>query len=106
MERRVLLAIFLSFLVLYAYQALVVKPVPKPATSASGPPTAGTPATSPAARPEGAAIAGGTPQGSPSATGSTPTGAAAGQGLAAPPAPTTTPIIGAAEERDVRVETP
>ena len=30
MERRVLLAIFLSFLVLYVYQALVVKPTPKP----------------------------------------------------------------------------
>jgi len=30
MERRVLLAIFLSFLVLYAYQAFFVKPVPKP----------------------------------------------------------------------------
>jgi len=37
MERRVLFAIFLSFLVLYAYQALVVKPVPKPpAPTASG----------------------------------------------------------------------
>ena len=30
MERRVLVAIFLSFLVLYVYQTLVVKPVPKP----------------------------------------------------------------------------
>ena len=33
MERRVLLAIFLSFIVLYAYQALFVKPVPKPAAA-------------------------------------------------------------------------
>jgi YidC/Oxa1 family membrane protein insertase len=31
MERRVLLAIFLSFLVVFAYQTLVIKPVPKPA---------------------------------------------------------------------------
>src|SRR2546427_8686788 len=31
MERRVLLAIFLAFIVLYAWQALFVKPVPKPA---------------------------------------------------------------------------
>ena len=30
MERRVLIAIFLSFIVLYAYQAFVVKPAPKP----------------------------------------------------------------------------
>jgi len=30
MEKRVLVAIFLSFLVLYVYQALFVKPVPKP----------------------------------------------------------------------------
>ena len=29
MERRVLVAIFLSFLVLYGYQAFVVKPVPE-----------------------------------------------------------------------------
>ncbi len=44
MERRVLLAIFLAFIVLYTWQALFVKPVPKPAagsatttTAASGP---------------------------------------------------------------------
>ncbi len=35
MERRVLVAIFLSFLVLYAYQAFVVKPVPKSAQTAA-----------------------------------------------------------------------
>jgi YidC/Oxa1 family membrane protein insertase len=45
MEKRVLLAIFLSFLVLYVYQALVVKPVPKPAANASTPAN-----TAPAAR--------------------------------------------------------
>jgi YidC/Oxa1 family membrane protein insertase len=40
MERRVLIAIFLSFIVLYAYQALVVKPTPKkpvPAATSSAP---------------------------------------------------------------------
>ena len=37
MERRVLLAIFLSFLVLWGYQAMLPKPVPKPAAQgASG----------------------------------------------------------------------
>jgi YidC/Oxa1 family membrane protein insertase len=52
MERRVLLAIFLSFLVLYVYQALVVKPVPKmpAAASATGDSTAAASQT-PAARP-------------------------------------------------------
>ena len=49
MERRVLLAIFLSFLVLYVYQALVVKPQPaeqaaNATTAASG---AATPGVSP-----------------------------------------------------------
>lgn len=35
MERRVLVAIFLCFLVLYAWQALFVKPVPKPTAATS-----------------------------------------------------------------------
>ncbi|MGH9143380.1 MAG: membrane protein insertase YidC [Vicinamibacterales bacterium] len=35
MERRVLLAIFLAFIVLYAWQALFVKPVPKPVSGSS-----------------------------------------------------------------------
>src|SRR5438046_1923037 len=35
MERRVLIAIFLSFLVLYVYQTYVVKPVPKTAKTAA-----------------------------------------------------------------------
>jgi len=57
MERRVLIAIFLSFIVLYAYQALVVKPTPKTlspgaasSTSAKGAgTTTSVTATSPAA---------------------------------------------------------
>jgi YidC/Oxa1 family membrane protein insertase len=53
MERRVLLAIFLSFLVVFAYQTLVIKPVPKPvpATDTTGPATE-PPTASPAAPPE------------------------------------------------------
>ena len=35
MERRVLIAIFLSFLVLYVYQTYVVKPVPKTVQTAA-----------------------------------------------------------------------
>src|SRR5215470_1818977 len=55
MERRVLIAIFLSFIVLYAYQALVGKPTPRNAApvapsapvSTQPPSPAGVPATSP-----------------------------------------------------------
>src|SRR5262245_15214338 len=47
MERRVLVAIFLSFIVLYAYQAFFVKPVPQgePAVTTAGnpPPASSTP---------------------------------------------------------------
>jgi YidC/Oxa1 family membrane protein insertase len=46
MERRVLVAIFLCFLVLYAWQALFVKPVPKPTAVTS--PTADAGAVTPA----------------------------------------------------------
>jgi YidC/Oxa1 family membrane protein insertase len=86
MERRVLLAIFLSFLVLYAYQALVVKPVPpKPATV---PPASATeqPATSAAAE-------------------SPATGTHATPPPTPSPVPTAQPLVADAAERDVRVET-
>ena len=81
MERRVLVAIFLSFIVLYAYQAFVVKPTPKPAPGST---TTASKATQPAAN--------------------TPTAAKA------PDVPTTTapapaPLVGDSAERDVRVET-
>jgi YidC/Oxa1 family membrane protein insertase len=84
MERRVLLAIFLSFLVLYVYQALVVKPVPKPPivpaaeTATEQPPT---PAT--AESPE-------------SSTAATPPSHAV---------PTAQPLVAETAERDVRIET-
>src|SRR6266850_6807345 len=86
MERRVLLAIFLSFLVLYLYQALVVKPVPKPVITPSSQTAAGN-ATPPAAADSVTSPAPAVPP------------------PAAPAIPTAEPIVADAEERDIRVET-
>jgi len=86
MERRVLLAIFLAFLVLYAWQALFVKPVPKPGA-------AGSPQTSAAARGVNPAA---TSAAAPPAAASTP---------AAPAAPAAAALVSDSTERDVRVET-
>lgn len=80
MERRVLIAIFLSFIVLYAYQAFVVKPVPKPAQATTS-------STQPANR-------------------STTPGAA--KAVAPAPAaaiPSAAALVADSMERDVRVET-
>jgi YidC/Oxa1 family membrane protein insertase len=62
MERRVLIAVILSFLVLYGYQALFVPAPPPPgsqtgqqAPAAGGAPTATTPSTAPATAPAAAA---------------------------------------------------
>ena len=86
MERRVLLAIFLSFLVLSVYQTLVVKSVPKRPAS----PPANTPAeSSTPAAPASAGQPAPTPAVNP----------AAERGQAA------TPLVSEASERDVRVET-
>src|SRR5207302_9533673 len=82
MERRVLIAIFLSFIVLYAYQAFVVKPVPKPSQAASAPSQA---TKSPAASPATSALA-------------TPATAAALR-------PAATTLASDSAERDVRIET-
>jgi YidC/Oxa1 family membrane protein insertase len=86
MERRVLLAILLSFIVLYAYQALTVKPKP------AGPPGSGS---------ETAAV-----QPSPS-TQSLPTTEAPPQSTtpAAPAAPVASPLVADQNERDIKVET-
>jgi YidC/Oxa1 family membrane protein insertase len=87
MERRVLIAIFLSFIVLYAYQALVVKPVPKTITSSassSGARSAGTPANS--ETPKSAEAAPVSPQKSDIS-------------------PSAATVVGDTSERDVRVET-
>src|SRR4029453_1063528 len=80
MERRVLIAIFLSFLVLYTYQALFVRPVPKPAT----PPAS---ETSAPAEP----------------TSSVPTASAP---IAPTPPDTANVVLGDSAERDIRIETP
>jgi YidC/Oxa1 family membrane protein insertase len=87
MERRVLLAIFLSFLVLYAYQALVVRTPPAAPASEAGTTASSAGSPSPASGPASAASA---PAGSPTDPG----------------APTATPVVGETSERDIRVETP
>src|SRR4051812_9877119 len=88
MERRVLIAIFLSFIVIYAWQAFFVRPAPKPAASgatAAGPPTPATQTAAPTAA---------TPAYAPAES---PT-----QPVAAPVSAT---VVGEREERDVTVET-
>jgi YidC/Oxa1 family membrane protein insertase len=82
MERRVLIAIFLSFIVLYVYQALVVKPTPKKPVTAA---TASAPASA-----AGVGVA----------AGSAPLTAAP-----APTRPTAATVVGDAAEREIRVET-
>lgn len=82
MERRVLLAIFLCFLVLYAWQAFFVKPAPKPPAGAVPNSASG-----------------------PAAAGVTPTPAAAPPPAVAPVQPNVTPLVADPAERDVLVET-
>ena len=89
MERRVLLAIFLAFIVLYAWQALFVKPVPKPAAGAT---------TSSAAPGRGA-----TPGASPNGSASPPVAATNVPASVAPS--TAAAVVSEPAERDVRVET-
>jgi YidC/Oxa1 family membrane protein insertase len=83
MEKRVLIAILLCFLSLYLWQALVVKPVPKPAPTTGKTPAVGTP--------ERSAVP-------PSST--QPPGEAS---QTTPPAVAT--LIGENTEREVKVET-
>src|SRR5690348_3516586 len=87
MERRVLLSIFLAFLVLYVWQALFVKPVPKPIGASAPASVAGTPAGPPAS-PASPAVP--SPESKPSAR---------------PAAPSAKTLVGDPGERDVRVET-
>src|SRR5438067_2971551 len=84
MERRVLLAIFLCFLVLYLWQALFVKPAPKPA--AAKPPAIGAPP-----------IAG--------VAGAAPLAPAKPAQQAVVAAPSAAALVGETAERDLRVET-
>ncbi len=82
MEKRVLLAIFLSFLVLYIYQSYIVKPnapVARPKPAETGQAAAQKPTPQPAAPAPGAE-----------------------QAPSAPPAAT---VIGEQSERDIVVET-
>jgi len=90
MERRVLIAIFLSFLVLYLYQALVVKPVPKPA----GPAGTATGTNAPASG-ERAGVDRGVAS-APSNNGTADSKNAA---------PTAATVVGETSEHDVRLET-
>jgi YidC/Oxa1 family membrane protein insertase len=82
MERRVLLAIFLCFLSLYLWQALMVKPVPNPA-AATSPPVSATGPTVPAAQSAAQAVA----VDSNHAT------------------PAEAPLVGDASEREIRIDT-
>jgi YidC/Oxa1 family membrane protein insertase len=90
MEKRLLVAIFLSFLVLYAYQVFVLKPAAEKAKREA--PAAATTAASPSGGIGGMA-------GAPQAIGVAPAAPAA---VAAPPA---APLVGDQAERDVIVET-
>jgi len=81
MERRVLVAILLSFIVLYGYQAFVAKPAPKP-VAGSSPSTTAT-----------------------QAPGATSTAPATPLAATPAPAPAAASVVGEATERDVRVET-
>jgi YidC/Oxa1 family membrane protein insertase len=94
MEKRVLLAIFLAFLVLYVWQSVFVKPVPKPGA-------AGTTAAAGAAGGRGSAGA----SAQPTPTDGTANGAAAGAKPSTPATPAASALVGDTAERDVRVET-
>src|SRR5262249_17613957 len=94
MERRVLLAIFLAFLVLYTWQALFVKPVAKPAAGQ------GARTTAPAATGSSQNAASTSPASAPSAEAATPPAAVDSN----PTAPAAT-LLGDTAERDVRIET-
>jgi YidC/Oxa1 family membrane protein insertase len=90
LERRVLVAFVLSFLVIYGYQYYFARPTPKPAA-------AGAATASPA---NGGAQ---TPAATASAATAIP---AAGSQPAAPPEPAATPLVAETAERDIHIETP
>src|SRR3954469_4696489 len=95
MERRVLLALFLAFLVLYVWQTVVVKPPVKPPQDGNAPAAAVTPS-------------GSTPPGAAATPGGATPANAAGEASATPPVPTApaaAALVTDAAERDVRVET-
>src|SRR6476661_6283147 len=90
MEKRVLIAVILSFIVLYAYQAMF--PPPKPVTGTG----AGAAKTSNGAPPK-------TTSTPPAATTPKPTEQPA---EASPPSPSAAPVVADSTERDITVESP
>jgi YidC/Oxa1 family membrane protein insertase len=97
MERRVLLAIFLAFLVLIVWERLFVKPAPNPAPVAGTPPAAGTPPTTTSA---------GTSRSSPAIPTGSPAAPVPSSASATPPsAEAAEPLVADTAERDVRIET-
>lgn len=97
MEKRILLAIFLSFLVLYVYQALFVPPVPPEGMKKLAEAPAGAPGEADKPAAPGAGPGEQKPFGAP------PTEAAAAAAAAVAEAPAA--IIGDTEEREIVVET-
>jgi YidC/Oxa1 family membrane protein insertase len=93
MERRVLIAVFLSFLVLYGYQALFVPPTPGPEQ---------TPATAPSAAQNGAPPAVTAQPAQPTQPGA-PANAPSAAAVATPAAAAT--VVGEPAEREIVVET-
>src|SRR5439155_15504194 len=96
-QRRVLLAIALAFVVLYGWQALFVKPVPKPAAGPNTPAPSSAPAT-----PGAAATPATAPPASSDANSPSPTNAPLGPAATVIAA---SPLVAENTERDVRVET-
>jgi YidC/Oxa1 family membrane protein insertase len=96
MERRVLLAIFLAFLVLFVWERLFLRPASTPAPVTGAPPATGTP-------PAGAGTSAGT--GSTANPGSRPAPTPPGAAPAPPPAEAASPLVADSAERDVRIET-
>src|SRR5437773_3294509 len=95
MEKRFLIFIFLSLVILTVYQSLVVKPIPQPGQT--GPGAAQT--SGPAARPAAAAPAP-TPTPNAAPTAQAPT-------VQTPPAPAAEipALVGETSERDITIET-
>ncbi len=89
MERRVLIALVLSFLVLYVYQTYVVKPAPKQASTATQ--TVQTGADSAASSSPGSPLP--------------PAGAGTAAVAPSSSAPAAATLVGETGERDIRVET-
>jgi YidC/Oxa1 family membrane protein insertase len=95
MEKRVLIAVVLSFIVLYGFQALFPPPKPRPAPGASP----GSPSTAPGAS-QPPAVAGTATSANPAPTAPAPTAPAP----TPPPTAAAQPLVGDAREREIVVE--